>query len=218
MDLATLQSKMIEWLDTDTARLPSATSKEIINMSIREIIRDNDLRFAEQEATLTTVAAQQAYLISSLTGLAAGSVISRPLDMYYIHPTTSAVSMVPETSRDLFIQKYVGPTVANALPSEFCVWGPNVYLGPTPDRVLSVKVNCYVLPPDLSIGTDHNDLTDFGWEAVFYLALVKASKYGLEDERAELWQAEYRNALGALQREHQRMRAAARRPIANEPG
>lgn len=98
------------------------------------------------------------------------------------------------------------------------VWKDQLYLGKTPDRVITINRNYYAILADLVADGDTNDLTNGAWEVLHYLGLAEAEMFGIEDHRMAGWRNRGNELLSALVIEHARARSTGRRSTAKEPG
>lgn len=198
---ATLQAKIISWLNVDTTRLSIAG--DLINMAQRELLRKHDLRFGETSDTFATADGDNDYDLP--TGF------SRPHSLWYTDPDTSAVVFVTYLPKDEFDARYPDAT-KKAKPGNYTFWGQTLYLGKTPDQIITINRNYYKLLADLSADGDSNDFTDNAWEAIFFKALTLSSLYMVEDARMPVWQAKAKQLEDDLVEEHRRARSVGRIP------
>src|SRR6185312_66553 len=111
---------------------------------------------------------------------------------------------------------YPDPTVTGD-PAAYTVWGSDLVIRPTPTRDLTLYFNFYRLLPDLTEDTDENDFFANAWEAIFFNALLLATKYGIEDPRTPVWAEEAAQATQDLLLEHSRATHSGRRLKIEEP-
>lgn len=209
--LETLRARMQTWMDANTTRLPDAVANDCLNLTQRELCRKHDFRFNETSDTFATVIGTASYALP--TGW------SRPLRMWYIDPDTNAVRDVDYLHKEEFDRRYPDSTLTSK-PSHYMVWGQNILLGKTPDRVLTIHRDYYIIVPDLADGipANSNDFTANAWEVLFFGALVWAHGFGFEDARMPLWEQAYRRGESDLVAEHRRAWSSGRVAQSQEPG
>jgi hypothetical protein len=203
------KTELADWMGAaNTKRLPAPVRGRLINEA-RQDLCQRDLRWNEREDTLTTVAGQRNYLLP--LGW------SRPYQCWYQHPDTGGRVDVNHLTREEFDRKIVDATEL-AWPSLYTIWGRDMLLGPTPDRVLTIQRTYYVI---LSALTEDEDATDVllnhVWELVRLKALVAASAYMVEDARLPTWKAMAMEQEAKLVVEHSRGRSTGRRAQSREP-
>jgi len=209
--LETLRARMQSWLSANTTRLPDTVANDMINIVQRELCRKHDLRFLETSNTFVTVAGTAAYTLPTNW--------SRPYRFWYTHPDTTTVVQLENVAKETFDAWYPDAT-QTALPTVYTIWGPSLFLGKTPASVLTIFREYYALLPDLSDGspTNTNALLTNAWETLFWGALVQASMFMFEDQRAPSWEAQYRRSESDLVSEHARAWSSGRIPQSQEPG
>lgn len=199
--LTNLRDYMRDWLSTSSTRLSDSAATQCINIAIREILRTRDLSFAEAIITQAITSGDNDYALSAIS---ATDPISRVWAIYYQSPTnSSAFVRLNEISFEEFQAKYGHvAAMSSGSPVDWAIYGDVVYLGPTPDSSFNAYVVVNKLFADLSTGSDHNNLTDYGWEAVLFRALAYACQYMLEDDRWQMFAAMAERHLAELEREH----------------
>ena len=205
----TLKSKIGDWLHTNTTRVPDTVRADLLNMAQRDLLGDHDLRFGEHADTFATVASQQTYTLPS--------DFSRPFTFWYEDPDNEDVVFLDFKPKDEFDGLYPDATKTDK-PVDFTIWGNTLYLGKTPDRVLTINRNYYRILADLSDANPSNTFTDQKWEAIFFKALALSSLYIAEDPRLPLWQGVSDGYERRLSREHRRAWSTGRKPQAKIPG
>jgi len=98
------------------------------------------------------------------------------------------------------------------------VWANEILLGKTPSRIITLNRDYYRILPDLVADGDTNRFTDEAWEYLLFASLVKATEFGIEDERVGLWEAERKRFEEALDSEDSRAKQTARMSQSREPG
>lgn len=201
MDFQGLRVNARDWLNIDTRRLSDASLGMMINMAQREILRTHDLWQGEHEDTFETVQGTATYAVPTL--------FSRPFAMWYAHPSSGEKMRLLSREKDIFDTMFPDAS-KQGLPAYRAWWGGNIYLGPTPDRTLTVHRTYYGLLPDLVADDDTNALCENGWEAIVFRALTYATLYSIEDSRLPLWEAQAAKAENDLAREFRRARSVDR--------
>ena len=209
--LETIRTRIQDWLSANTVRLPNAQVTAMINIVQRDLARKHDLRFFQTTDTFPTVVSTQAYSLP--TGW------SRPYRLWYVDSDTNAVVEVENLAEETFDRLYPLATSLGK-PVSYKVWGSSLYLGPTPDRVVTITRDYYRFPTDLADGdpTNTNALVVAAWDVLFYGAMVEATAYMMEDPRAGLWEQRYRRAESDLVSEHARAWSSGRVAQSQEPG
>lgn len=204
-----LQTSLADWLSVDATRLPVPVRKDLLNQAMRELCHLHELRFNEFTDTFATVIGTQAYALP--TGF------SRPYLFWYLDTATKAKTEVKYLEPDVFIDRYPDSTKTGD-PNRYTIWGSNFKLAPTPKSVRTINREYYRIPPDLSADGDTNSFTTDFWEPILFRALVLASKYGFEDARAPLWEAEARKHEQRLITEYAGVRSHGLKPVCQAPG
>jgi hypothetical protein len=207
--LADLRTKLTDWLQITSDRMSASVQTDLINLAQKEILRDFDLGYEETSDTFATVVGTETYTPPA--------TFQRPL-LFWYYDSTGALREMTEVSRARFIDKYKQEGVSTGPPAEYAIWDGIIYLGPTPDAVYTINREYMQTFVDLSADSDHNDLTDNAWELLLYKALILSSDYTLEDGRTALWQARFREVLGALLGAQVRTRTAGAPLQTQEPG
>ena len=159
--LETLRARLQNWLSANTTRLPDTVANDMINIVQRELCRKHDLRFAETTDTFATVSGTANYTLP--TGW------SRPYRLWYTDPDTSNVVQLVSLSKERF-DAYYPDSTKTAKPEAYTVWGSNLQLGKTPDRVLTITREYYKMLADLVDGSPNNSnaFTLNAWEVLFW--------------------------------------------------
>lgn len=214
-DLTALQGYMRDWLATSTTRLSNSAATQMLNMAQRDILRSHDLWFAETAQTFALVAGTQSYPAPT------SPIFSRPISFDYTDPDHSNVLVeLDEIPFEEYRTKYGTGTASfpRGDPVEYAVLRNELWFGPTPDRNITANIFYYGVFVDLSAGTDFNNLTVYGWELLLFTALAYASRYMMEDERAEMFEGFAKKQLSLINAEHERRRWSAKRsPAMSEP-
>ena len=205
-----LKAKILDWLAIDAVRLPDAVRGDILNIVQRQTVRNHDLRFAEISDTMATVASASSYTLPTNW--------RSPLNLWYISPNTGARVDLGRIPKDEFDTLYPDATKTGS-PANYTVWGDLIYLGPTPDAILTVNRNYYGFLTDLADGSPNNTnaFVEEAWDVLLYGALGYACRYLLEDPRAPIWEGRYIELEQDLAREHHREKSAGRIIQSREP-
>lgn len=208
--LETIRTRMQSWLSMNTTRLPNAIATDCINLVQRSLCRRHDLRFFEYSDTMATVIGTQTYAVPSNW--------SRPYRLSWWDSETSTTVELVNKSKEELDRLFPDPT-RTGKPAYYTLWGGLIYLGYTPDRVVTINRTYYRFLPDLADGNPNNtnDLCTFAWDILFFGALVEATGYGFEDTRMPLWEAKYRALEADLVSEHARAWSSGRVQQSEEP-
>jgi len=209
MKFGDLKAKMRDWLAVPTGRISDTVCGDLLNLSMRELLRFHDLRFGEATVPFDTVASQPDY------DLPAGW--SRPHTLWYLHPDTGGIVFLNQRMKERFDLDHPKTSVTGD-PAAYNVWGATMRLGPTPSRVVTVSQNFYRILPDLVDDNDENEFTLHAWEPIFFRALTEATKYLIEDPRTSLWEQKAIATENRLVLEHSRATHAGGRLVIEEPG
>jgi len=208
--LLQMRTKVRDWLATSSTRLPDSNLTDIINIAQREIFRTRDLRFGEFHGTPSFTNGTPTVAIPVVG--AGGADFLRPIIWWYTTLTNpAAITILSEISFDEYREKYQNSASPTGEPIEFAIFNASLYLGPIPDRTVVTQLDFYGVPADLSADADHNDLTDFGWEALLFKSLSMASQFMLEDDRGLYFERMANKYLDQLSHDHGRSRHTARR-------
>ena len=202
-----------DWLGSDTTELPDSVRGIIVNITARQILRNNELRFGETSDTFLTIASPVTPDYTYPTGW------SKPYSLWYVHPTTlNPVYLTYEPSKAEFDVKFPDTTETD-LPTHYTIWGNKIRLGKSPDRILTINRNYYKILADLvTTSNETNAFTDEAWEVLLFNCFEFAELYGVEDERIPRWVAKGRKMLDDLVSEHARARSIPTRGQSREPG
>ena len=91
------------------------------------------------------------------------------------------------------------------MPTTFAVIGTNFYFGPPPDQSYTATVHYYQSLDILSETTTTNWFTDNYPELLLAAALVEALLWLKDDQRAQVWDGQYRRYMDALMSSENRM-------------
>jgi len=213
---AQLKTSLGEWLaidqEDDDERLPAAVRGDIINMVIRDYLRRRESRFGEVTDTFPTVASQKPYTLP--TGW------SKPGRIWYTDPANSetVIALKFYAHKQEFDSLYPDPTKEELLPRAYTIWNKQILIGKTPEQIITMNRDYYRYLTDLSADGDTNRFTDEAWEYLLFASLVKATEFGVEDERLPTWIREMERHEAALDSEDIRAKQTARMSQSKEPG
>ena len=200
-----------DWLNLDTVRLPDTVRGIIVNVAARRILRNSELRYGETSDTFPTVNGTYDYVYPSGW--------SKPIRLWYIHPTTSnVVTLTYQPSKAEFDRLFPDVTKKD-LPTHYTVWGTKIRLGKTPDQAVTINRDFYKILADLvTTSNETNAFTDEAWEVLLFSCFEYAERYGIRDERIPAWGALGKQMLEELVAEHARARSLGTRGQSQEPG
>lgn len=205
-----LKDAIVDWLDSDNVRLADSVRGDIVNIVMRRVCRLHDLSYNEVSDDFPTVAGQRDYALPATW--------SRPHTLWYLDTDNSSIVYLDYKSKQEFDAIYPDST-KTAKPVNYTIWGSNLQLGKTPDRVITINRNYYQILADLvTTSNETNAFTTNAWEILLFLALVEATEYGIEDERVPLWQTKADAMLRELLIEHARAKSVGRKAVSEEPG
>lgn len=205
-----IKAAIVDWLASDTVRLSDNVQGDLVNIVMRRVCRLHDLSYNEASDDFATVAGQRDYSLPATW--------SRPHTLWYLDTENSSIVYLTYKSKQEFDAIYPDQT-KTAKPVTYTIWGSNLQLGKTPDRVLTINRNYYQILADLVTATNEtNAFTMNAWEVLLFLALVEATEYGIEDERVPFWKAKADSMLNELLIEHARAKSVGRKAVSEEPG
>ena len=204
-----LRNRIGDWFGANSKRVAQTVRTDILNITIRELCRQWDLRLNEVTETFDTVGGQNAYDLPALW--------RGPYELWYIDTATqSGLSEVDFLLLDEFDNLYPDPTKTGK-PKHYTTWGSSLYFGPTPNAVITMHHYYYGYMADLVNDGDHNAFTDQAWEVVLFKALGDTTRYGIEDERIPVWMARGKELEMQLVNADARAKSMGRRPVGVEP-
>ena len=214
-DFIALKAKLGDWLAVDSGRLADSVRGDCINLAMRDLARLHDLWLNEKTTALAAGAVGQAdYGIPT--------DFSRPHTLKYVNPSSGKWVYLKQKSFEDFQGLYPNIGTAgqvNGKPEHYTQFGSFFQVGPPPDfDGLLLSVNYYSVPADLTDALPTNLFTQYAWEAVFFRALVYASKYLIEDPRLPVWEQGAQQAELKLVIEHARARHSGGPLVIEEPG
>lgn len=219
----------------DSAALPRSVRNDLVNMSIRELLRRYDTEFGEHTETFQAMPEQLDY--TPFAGFL------RPTTLWWLNPTATIPTTNNPNSNIVtldFLDKLKfddtfpgaglfgdpAPMGAGSYgqagladPQAYTIWEKKVQLGPVPIRQVTVWCNGFRLLPDLANDDDTNIVTDDLWEYVLFKGLALAEQFGIEDDRMAGWEARASAIAEDAAHTYQRRRAVAKRlSQSTEPG
>ena len=144
--------------------------------------------------------------IATLSDTISSGVLSVPSDFLeftdvYILSNSKAYSLKVRTT-EYIIDRY--PTrSSDAMPAYIARDGSNFIFGPYPDQNYTVNGSYYKM---LSALTTTNVFTSDYMDLLFYVSMKKAEQFVMNDERANMWEAEYQNAKIEVRKQENRTR------------
>lgn len=209
--ISSIQSWLVIDQEDDAERLPDSICTLIINLVIRDYCKRRESRFSEYSDTFPTVANQRDYALPTNW--------SKPRKVWYASPTDSSLVLVEQLNKDIFDSRYPDSTDTDS-PVAYTIWAGNIQLGPTPDAIITVNRDYYRILPDLAAGSPNNEnrFTQEAYDYILWASLVKATEFGIEDDRVPLWQSEAARAEMALDLEEARAGTTGRTSQSSEPG
>lgn len=91
------------------------------------------------------------------------------------------------------------------MPITFAIIGANFYFGPTPDQAYTATLHYYKALPILSSVNTTNWFTEKYPELLLAASLVEALLWLKDDNRAQIWDGQYRRYMDALMTSENRM-------------
>jgi hypothetical protein len=203
-----LKDKIGDWLAVDTARLPDTVRGDLINLAMRDLSREHDL-WLNEKTGVNNIGWE-----IGLRDYPVPSDFSRPHSIWYL--SAGKVVFLTQKSKEQFDILFPDSTQTGS-PVSYTLWSGSLQFGPTPDAAINANLNYYTIPADLT-GAISNFFTTLAWEALFFRALVYASKYLIEDPRLPVWEQAARDAELKLVIEHARARHSGGALVIEEPG
>jgi len=212
-DFVALKAKLGDWLAVDIGRLADSVRGDCINLAMRDLARLHDLWLNEVGGSGTNL-----LLSVGVRDYGVPSDFSRPHSIWYQSLTDlSIIVFVTQRSKEQFDALFPDDA-KTGLPAFYTFWAGKLQFGPTPEATFAGHINYYAVPEDLTDTLNTNLFTQFAWEAVFFRALVYASKYLIEDPRLPVWEQGARDAELKLVIEHARVRHSGGPLVIEEPG
>lgn len=99
-------------------------------------------------------------------------------------------------TKDYLMSTYNGSLTGR--PRVYALTGSQLQLGPEPDTSYTFHIDYFGAFPSLSSTNTSNWLTDNAMDLLLYCALLQATPYLMADNRVQLWQAAYQDALQSV--------------------
>ena len=201
--LGALASQIAQWLDRDNEdEFPTSVRYWCINRAIEEVLRNSWCRWALFTATLTTVADQAEYALSSLDSNCydVETVTYQDYDPQDVTNTYDVVVKLVKLSPSEAIQFFASANDNDDKPEAFTIEGENLVILPTPGGGIEMRVIGRRLLDELTDSSDTNSVTQFASEAVFWLALKRAATFFPgEEEKLQIIVPNARRCLTELE-------------------
>ena len=197
-----LQTAVANWLDRDdlTARIP-----EFIALTEARFNRILRIRSMETEADQATVSGTRSY--------------SLPADyrqMRTVNLTTSPITALSYITPEIMDRIWAGS--ATGKPLSYTLKGNNVYLGPSPDVVYTVRFLYYKKVPSLSALVATNSILDDSPDVYLYGCLLEAEPFLQNDARVQLWATAFQQAIADIQEQDEKDRHSGVLRVLNTGG
>lgn len=180
---AELQTSVADWLHRSdlTAIIP-----DLITIAELRMNSDVTARDMETTATLTTVAGQRTLAMPT------DVVETRRLIVSSTDPKRVLDYIAPEK----LIVNY--PYSTQSMPEVYAVLGSNFEFGPIPDAAYSLEYVYRQRIPALSASNTTNWLLTKWPHAYLYATLCASAPYLGQDQRVQVWEAEYQKAIADI--------------------
>ncbi len=191
----TLKLKIASWLNiASTKRLAEDVRGDCINMAMRRLMKKYTLRFGEATDTDDLTASAWQYALPDR--------FVKFYSLWYV-PSSGGIKYLEYAPKDEFDAAYPDPTENPAGPEIYTVWGGVYQVAPQPDDAYTLNQNYHQYLTDLEDGDNNtNAFVAAAWEAIFFRALLLATKFLNEDVRVPLWDDESKAAEEDLAAEH----------------
>ena len=197
-----LQTAVANWLDRDdlTARIPEfiALTEERFNRILR-------IRAMESEADQATVAGTRSY--------------SLPTDyrqMRTVHLTTSPITAMSYITPEIMDRIWAGSTQGK--PLSYTIKGNNIYVGPSPDAVYTIRFLYYKKVPALTSLAPTNSILTDAPDVYLYGCLLEAEPFLQNDARVQLWATAFQQAIADIQEQDEKDRHSGELRVLNTGG
>jgi hypothetical protein len=206
-----LKTRARDWLAVDTGRIADAVLGDCINLAIRDLAREHDLWLNEKTGNIA--------LVEGGADVPAPADFSRPLLFSYTKPSSGKrVYLKQKTIEQLTILFPELGATTHGDPQFYAQFGSFFEVMPPPAYDVTTILNYYAIPADLTDPSETNLFTQYAWEAVFFRALVYATRYLIEDPRKDLWRELAQEHELRLVIEHARARHSGGALVIEEPG
>lgn len=197
-----LQTAVANWLDRDdlSARIP-----EFIALTEARFNRLLRIRAMETEADQATAAGTRSY--------------SLPADyrqMRTMHLTTSPITSLSYITPEIMDRIWAGST--GGKPLSYTIKGNNVYLGPSPDAVYTIRFLYYKKISALSSLAPTNSILTDAPDVYLYGCLLEAEPFLQNDARVQLWATAFQQAIADIQEQDEKDRHSGELRVLNTGG
>ena len=197
-----LQTAVANWLDRDdlTARIP-----EFISLTEARFNRILRIRAMETEADQATVAGTRSY--------------SLPTDyrqMRTVHLTTNPITAMSYITPEIMDRIWAGSSQGK--PVSYTIKGNNIYVGPSPDAVYTIRFLYYKKTPALSSLAPTNSILTDAPDVYLYGCLLEAEPFLQNDARVQLWATAFQQAITDIQEQDEKDRHSGELRVLNTSG
>jgi hypothetical protein len=199
---AELQTSVADWLDRDdlSARIP-----DFITLAEARYNRVLRIRSMETEADQATVSGTRSY--------------SLPTDyrqMRTVHLVTNPITPLSYITPEIMDRIWAGSSEGK--PLSFTIKGNNIYLGPSPDVVYTIRFLYYKKVPSLSALVATNDILTDSPDVYLYGSLLEAEPFLQNDARVQLWATAFQQAIANIQEQDEKDRHSGVLRVLNTGG
>ena len=197
-----LQTAVANWLDRDdmSARIP-----EFIALTEARFNRILRIRAMETEAEQATSAGVRTY--------------SLPTDyrqMRTVHLTTNPITAMSYITPEIMDRIWAGSTQGK--PTTYTIKGGNIYVGPAPDVIYTIKFLYYKKIPALTALAPTNDILTDAPDVYLYGSLLEAEPFLQNDARVQLWATAFQQAIADIQEQDEKDRHSGELRVLNTSG
>lgn len=192
----------------DTGTEFAANLDDCIGRAEIRLLRDLDLELFDITTTGT------------MTG--ASPFITKPAGYlgyrsFYLGSTGSR-SIIEEKSYDYILEYWPDATATTATPKYFCEYSDTQFMvGGTPSGNLPYTLRFMKRPDGLSGSTSTTWLSTYTPDALFHATMLEAELFLKADDRAQLWEGRYKDALSRAKREIRRATRDDYAPMTTTP-
>ena len=197
-----LQTSGADWLDRDdlTARIP-----DFITLAEARFNRLLRIRSMESEEDQATVAGTRSY--------------SLPTDyrqMRTVHLTTNPITAMSYITPEIMDRIWAGSSQGK--PVSYTIKGNNIYVGPSPDAVYTIRFLYYKKVPALSSLAPTNSILTDAPDVYLYGCLLEAEPFLQNDARVQLWATAFQQAITDIQEQDEKDRHSGELRVLNTSG
>ena len=197
-----LQTAVANWLDRDDL---TATIPEFISLTEARFNRILRIRAMETEADQATVAGTRSY--------------SLPTDyrqMRTVHLTTNPITAMSYITPEIMDRIWAGSSQGK--PVSYTIKGNNIYVGPSPDAVYTIRFLYYKKVPALSSLAPTNSILTDAPDVYLYGCLLEAEPFLQNDARVQLWATAFQQAITDIQEQDEKDRHSGELRVLNTSG